>query len=49
LGDSRAIRLDFDMRDDGTIQEMHTPCQSSGQRQSQLMLLARERLGQRDN
>jgi hypothetical protein len=28
---------------------MHTPCQSSGQLQNQSMLLARERLGQRDN
>jgi hypothetical protein len=44
-----AIRLNFFKRDHGTTCEVHTPCQSSGQRQRQLMLLARERLGRRRN
>jgi hypothetical protein len=35
LRNSPVFHFDFRKSDDGTIQEMHTPCQSSGQRQSQ--------------
>jgi hypothetical protein len=47
FGNSPVFRTGFRERDDGTIHEMHTPYQSSGQRQSRLMLLARERLDSR--
>jgi hypothetical protein len=47
IGKYPGIRFDFRKRDDGAIEEMHTPCQSFSELRSQLMLLARERLGQR--
>jgi hypothetical protein len=44
-----AIRFDFRYPDNGSVEGMHTPCQSFTELRSQLMLLACERLGQRAN